>query len=46
MKEKLIYDAPVAETVELNAESRILDGSVGTVGVNDVNGWNSGEEAW
>ena len=28
MKEKLIYDAPEVETIELNVEGRLLDGSI------------------
>ena len=46
MNEKITYQAPDAELVEINFESRLLDGSVGTVRGSSVSGWDSDEEDW
>ena len=44
---KTLYEAPQTMVLEIKIQGRILDGSVGTVSVSNVSGWNSSdEEAW
>ena len=46
MNEKITYQAPEVELMEINCSGRLLNGSIGTVTVLTVLGWDSEEEDW
>ena len=46
MKKKMTYVAPETEQMVISFEEHFLDGSVGVVGANSIDGWDSDNEAW